>query len=554
MRTRVSLIVGLVGAALVFSAVAVTAQGPRPQAVQVALGPEFTYHGQLRRSGVAVNDICNIGFSLYDAALGGTQIGTTQTIAGVSVSNGLFVVPVNASNEFGANAFNGQERWLQIAVQCTGDSSPVPLTRELLTAVPYAQHSLNDWALAGNAGTTSNNFLGTTDSMSLTIGVSNTAALRIYPNSTSPDLIGGSQVNTVTAVAEGVTIGGGGAFNFPNTASGNFATIGGGAGNSASGPLATVVGGSNNTASGPFSTVSGADNHAAGSYSFAAGRNAWAQSYASFVWSDDSCACPIESTAPNQFLVWAGGGMGVGTTAPLAQVHVSSGGDLSFPPLRVSQTTNDESRIRMTVDNISPTDGTNNRWDIGASKDQFDLYSAKYNALALKLTPGDGNVYMLMGNGAYLSAGGAWSPPSDRNAKMNFASVDTSEILAKVASLPIQTWSYKAENASIRHLGPMAQDFSAAFGLGQDDKHISTVDEEGVALAAIQGLYQLVQEQQAEIALLKTEGRAVDQSTHASSTAAQTDVVLPALVGLSLLMNVLLGAVVVMHLRKGSNA
>ena len=56
------------------------------------------------------------------------------------------------------------------------------------------------------------------------------------------------------------------------------------------------------------------------------------------------------------------------------------------------------------------------------------------------------------------------------------------------------------------HLGPMAQDFHAAFGLnGADDKHIATVDEGGVALAAIQGLNQKVEAQQAELQQKETE-------------------------------------------------
>ena len=58
---------------------------------------------------------------------------------------------------------------------------------------------------------------------------------------------------------------------------------------------------------------------------------------------------------------------------------------------------------------------------------------------------------------------------------------------------------------SIRHIGPMAQDFYAAFGVGEDDRHISTVDADGVALAAIQGLYQVVQDKDAAIASLQTE-------------------------------------------------
>lgn len=88
---------------------------------------------------------------------------------------------------------------------------------------------------------------------------------------------------------------------------------------------------------------------------------------------------------------------------------------------------------------------------------------------------------------------------SDRNAKANVKGVDGLEVLQKVARLPITRWNYKTDPASVRHIGPMAQDFHAAFGLnGSDDKHISTVDEGGVALAAIQGVYRLVQEKEAQ--------------------------------------------------------
>jgi hypothetical protein len=85
---------------------------------------------------------------------------------------------------------------------------------------------------------------------------------------------------------------------------------------------------------------------------------------------------------------------------------------------------------------------------------------------------------------------GALYNPSDRNLKENFASVNAQEVLIKVASLPLQVWNYKQDNPNTRHIGPMAQDFSAAFSVGADDKHIATVDESGVALAAIKGLYQ----------------------------------------------------------------
>jgi len=87
---------------------------------------------------------------------------------------------------------------------------------------------------------------------------------------------------------------------------------------------------------------------------------------------------------------------------------------------------------------------------------------------------------------------------SDREAKQDFSPVDTREILDRLADVPIQTWSFKNE-AGTRHVGPMAQDFHAAFGVGADDKHIATVDGDGVALAAIQGLYRIVKDKDAEI-------------------------------------------------------
>jgi hypothetical protein len=83
---------------------------------------------------------------------------------------------------------------------------------------------------------------------------------------------------------------------------------------------------------------------------------------------------------------------------------------------------------------------------------------------------------------------GSWSVISDRNAKMNFNGVDGQAVLAELATLPVETWSYNTQEASIRHMGPMAQDFKAAFGVGEDDTSISTVDAQGVAFAASQGL------------------------------------------------------------------
>lgn len=95
---------------------------------------------------------------------------------------------------------------------------------------------------------------------------------------------------------------------------------------------------------------------------------------------------------------------------------------------------------------------------------------------------------------AGLTVNGAVVLTSDRSAKENFKPVSSREVLEKVASLPITRWSFK-EDSTHEHIGPMAQDFYSAFALGIDDKHIATVDADGVALAAIQGLNQKLGEE-----------------------------------------------------------
>jgi hypothetical protein len=96
---------------------------------------------------------------------------------------------------------------------------------------------------------------------------------------------------------------------------------------------------------------------------------------------------------------------------------------------------------------------------------------------------------------------------SDRHAKEGFAPVDVHSVLARVARLPVQTWSYRGQDAAVRHIGPMAQDFAAAFGVGTDERHIHVLDAAGVALAAIQALAERVEAQQAELRALRSELR-----------------------------------------------
>jgi hypothetical protein len=94
-----------------------------------------------------------------------------------------------------------------------------------------------------------------------------------------------------------------------------------------------------------------------------------------------------------------------------------------------------------------------------------------------------------MTSGVFLHPGsGAWSNVSDRAMKTGILDVDDASILAKVAALPVSEWSYTSERG-VRHIGPMAQDFYAAFRVGEDDRHITTIDEDGVALAAVKALH-----------------------------------------------------------------
>jgi hypothetical protein len=116
------------------------AQGPDGGGPQASVGQGFTYQGQLKDgSGNPISNTCDFRFSLWDALSGGSQVGGNCTVTGVQVANGYFAAQVDAIGEFGGNAFTGDARWLEIAVQCTGDAGYTTLSpRQELTAAPYA--------------------------------------------------------------------------------------------------------------------------------------------------------------------------------------------------------------------------------------------------------------------------------------------------------------------------------------------------------------------------------------------------------------------------------
>ena len=441
-----------------------------PAAAQPAA---FTYQGRLIDTGAPATGLYDMRFVLRDALTAGNQVPGTPVPAGlVAVSNGQFT----ATLDFGAAAFNGSPRWLEISVRTNGSLQvhTALAPRQPLTATPYAtmassavsysgavsdgQLSVNVarlnspqtfsglttfgpasgapfavsstnrvanlhadlldgfsanafWNIGGNAGTGTSNFVGTLDNQPLQFRVNNARALRLEPNATSPNVIGGHPGNNVAAGVAGATIGGGGASgatnevtalhgtvaggranrvtgNFgtvsggagnwasgdnafvgagntnravgfsstigggqnnvatnahsavagggwntasgvssfigggggnsfggpwPNTASGNWSAILGGWNNTASGYSSVIGGGARNTSSGLYAVIPGGiGNQASGDYSFAAGSSANAAHAGSFVWSDASSASSLSSTAPNQFLIRAAGGVGIG--------------------------------------------------------------------------------------------------------------------------------------------------------------------------------------------------------------------------------------------------
>ncbi|MSU58560.1 MAG: hypothetical protein EXS35_10340 [Pedosphaera sp.] len=284
--------------------------------------------------------------------------------------------------------------------------------------------------------------------------------------------IGGGYVNTIQDMAYVSTIGGGerntiqaGAF---------YATIGGGYGNTiqANADYATIPGGYANTAT---------------NYAFAAGRRAKAVTLGAFVWADSQNA-DFVSTSSNQFLVRASGGVGINTTNPVVPLTVEGSGaynSIAAAAIAVRNTTANKTWEWHVLD-----DGKMQFADLGA-----------------------GATRMLIDTNGNVSAN-TFTPTSDRHAKENFAAVSAQEILTKVAALPISRWNFK-QDARTPHLGPMAQDFYAAFALGTDDRHIATVDADGVALAAIQGLNEKVEsgKQKAETRIQKLEAENTELKT-----------------------------------------
>jgi hypothetical protein len=108
---------------------------------------------------------------------------------------------------------------------------------------------------------------------------------------------------------------------------------------------------------------------------------------------------------------------------------------------------------------------------------------------------------------------------SDRNVKRDIVPVDPQAVLDGVLRVPVATWSYKKDDPSVRHMGPMAQDFYGEFELGDTDKAYNPIDAHGVAFAAIQALNARIEAQDARIRKLEQDNERLRKATGRSSSA-----------------------------------
>jgi len=148
-RKYLTVIVLTIGVAVLVSAsvglvVARASELPSQMSAPSPLGSAFTYQGQLKAGGNPVNDTCDMAFRLYDEASNGTQVGTAISTT-VPITDGLFTVQL----DFGGSAFDGDARWLAIKVKCPGDADYGQLSRQALTAAPYALYAMNADQLNG---------------------------------------------------------------------------------------------------------------------------------------------------------------------------------------------------------------------------------------------------------------------------------------------------------------------------------------------------------------------------------------------------------------------
>ena len=250
-------------------------------------------------------------FRIFNAQVGGGLVWGGEDHFLEIREGGLWSAQVGSINGLTDAVFADTVRWLDIAV----DGTVLPRIR--LVTGPYAHRvSTVDGASGGSIIGKVSIGPGHTNSGNHAFVAGNGNSV----SGTSSMIGGGEQHFLGVGAAYGVIAGG-----YENTLTGQAGAVGGGQGNQVSSSFGVVSGGVTNSVSGNFAAIPGGSaNDADGRFSLAAGRRAHANHAGDFVWADSTNA-DFASTAPNQFLIRAGGGVGIGTNAPEGELHVFAG-------------------------------------------------------------------------------------------------------------------------------------------------------------------------------------------------------------------------------------
>lgn len=280
------------------------------------------------------------------------------------------------------------------------------------------------------------------------------------------------------------------AMGYNNLASGNQSTAFGTL-NVASGLASTALG-TSSVASGEVAFAVGQSTVASGARSIAGGQNATASALGSISLGGYTTASGIAAIAMGS------GAVASGAQAVAVGSYVTASGDYSTA-LGHSASTNGHYGTFVYGDESAISDLSAVADNQFAVRAQHFWFGTNNSATA---TSGR---FIETSTGAYLTTTGVWTNVSDVNKKHDFKPVDGEQVLEKLAAMPVSTWRYNADTSDIRHMGPTAQDFRAAFGLGDTEKAIGTIDADGVSLAAIKALVQRTTELRAANAELRAE-------------------------------------------------
>lgn len=375
------------------------------------------------------------------AVVTGVVLATWCTFATAAPCAGF--TDVDDSSPFCVNVEWMKNRGITLGLTPTLYDPFSPVTRLQMAVFMYRLGYQNAFLQGGNSfGATT--IVGTDDNHPLEIHVNGARAMRFEPHGSGPNVIGGHPGNTVL-YGSNSTIGGGGA-----------------AGSTCHEPSDGTFTRSCTNQAAAAGTVAGGFANQAGSSSFVGGGSSNSASVGDGTHS----------------VVGGGSGniaAGLGGTVPGGYYNAATG-DFSFAAGFRAKAT---------------TDGT----FMWADSRPFDFSPSVGNFFGARATGGVGfTVAIDPTTGAvtqfcnYLPGYSGWSCTSDRNAKENFAPADGEAVLAELVAMPLSSWNYKGADPALRMLGPTAQDFFGAFGLGADDKTIASGNLDGVALAAIQGL------------------------------------------------------------------